>query len=183
MTCLDAPFGEGRRCRPRAPFGSRPGAGGWDLGPRSSLLNVTADRRYVATRPPSTARVTPCTKLASSLARKTIAAASSSGSATRPAGARAASCFTISTPIVLTHVPVSDDVDRSRAYYTEGRPVRALSISDPDQILLELCCFDLFVVLTRMNRGTARLLSSTDEQANEQSDERLRQRLRLGPRR
>ena len=39
----------------------------------------TADWCYVATRPPSTARVTPWTKLASSLARKTIAAASSSG--------------------------------------------------------------------------------------------------------
>src|SRR5690349_8369098 len=55
------------------------------------------DRRQVATRPPSTASVTPCTKLASSLARKTIAAASSSGSAARPAGASAASCFTISS--------------------------------------------------------------------------------------
>ena len=34
---------------------------------------------HVATRPPSTASVTPWTKLASSLARKTTAAASSSG--------------------------------------------------------------------------------------------------------
>src|SRR5579862_8249724 len=67
-----------------------------DLCSRSSLLNVTADRRYVADRPPSTARVTPWTKLASSLARKTIAAASSSGSATLPAGASDASWFTIS---------------------------------------------------------------------------------------
>jgi hypothetical protein len=44
----------------------------------------------VATRPPSTGIVTPWTKLASSLARKTIAAASSSGSPCRPAGANAA---------------------------------------------------------------------------------------------
>ncbi len=65
-------------------------------GPGMSLVRVTGigicgsdlhwwgeagigDWCYVATRPPSTARVTPWTKLASSLARKTIAAASSSG--------------------------------------------------------------------------------------------------------
>ena len=49
----------------------------------SLCLHAETSPRYgwchVATRPPSTASVTPCTKLASSLARKAIAAASSSG--------------------------------------------------------------------------------------------------------
>src|SRR5258707_9999144 len=62
----------------------------------STDAHTAGEEIYTAVLPPSTGRSAPCTKLARSVARNTIASAISSGAAGRPAGACAASCCSAS---------------------------------------------------------------------------------------
>jgi hypothetical protein len=56
---------------------------------RAPREDVGLRAAHIAVIPPSTGRIAPLMKLVASLARKTIAAAISSGSAARPSGVRA----------------------------------------------------------------------------------------------